>query len=254
MTLKVIELTDEDRALLEKELAEFTAVAQRLSPGFVTPSLREFALAKITGHSEYLLESSIRKFLGSNSYADPHRVMQQEFAQFLRNFVLAAKQHGFVLAHRDGATLDERSAAISDWIDHLSQIEPLDADFKRFLAMAIEGATVSVDDAACFLFNRKWHAIDRLPAKVTLAHKSVLTLHGLEAHRKLAELITLGGLAVEIGVMDGVSLDATLSQLKLSRPDLFRAPSPSLGERIARQFHLMRKWWSAPTAGSVEKQ
>lgn len=229
--------------ILSEQLAVFTDLAKKRDPRFVSPSLEEFAQAKLSGETSWLGVATIESLVQSSPYRDARRVMREDFAAFLKNFVLSSRLHGFAFIHASGKSGTELREMAGEWLNHLSQIEPLPEEFRDALSAMIEGASLSIDDAEEIYRSKIWKTADSLASRFQELLSALPMLPAEEAPARLAQFITVGEIAVEMGVVTRSTLETAMLHLRSVRPDFFaEADGPSLFSRAATKVLACFTW------------
>lgn len=217
----MIDIPEHTQKILAEQLATFTSLAQARDPKFVPPSLEEFAQAKLSGDSSWLGLATVDALLQSSPYRDAERVMREDFSAFLKNFVLSSRLYGFAFIHQAGKTGPELRERAGEWLNHLSQVEPLSDEFREALVAMIEGASLSIDDADAIFGSTVWKTADTLASRFNILCTALPKLPTEDGPAKLAQLITVGEIACEMGVLHPATLEAAIYHLRAVRPDFF---------------------------------
>lgn len=216
-----ITIPEQTHQALSDQLEMFVTLAKARDPKFVAPSLEEFAQAKLSGDASWLGLATIDSLLQSSPYRDAGRVMREDFAAFLKNFILSSRLYGFAFVHEAGKSGLELRERAGEWLNHLSQVEPLSDEFREALVAMIEGASMSIDDADAIFGAKVWKVADTLSTRFDILHSALPKLPTEDGPAKLAQFITVGEIACEMGIIHPATLEAAIYHLRAVRPDFF---------------------------------
>lgn len=143
----ILNVKDDVYSSLERDFNSFIRVSLKCDSQFITPSIDNFLLAKLSDNTTFLTEDAVRNLMLSGQYAWAKRALDKEFPDVVAILIGQASTYGFHLVINHEWTTEELKIAAKAWATSIVKQAQGDEEQIDILAGQIRSSAITITEA-----------------------------------------------------------------------------------------------------------